>query len=99
MALDEFSLGPEFFSSNKSKTNNCKWHTWSMIPQETAMGGEDDGKSGDTLKLMLNFVSGGAGISSCCEAPRPAASNCKAPSLPGRASETVSGDGCRDVST
>ena len=92
MALDEFSLGPEFVS-NKSMTIYVLRHTWSMIPQETAMGGEEDGKSGDTLKLMLNFVSGGAGISSCCEAPLPAASNCNAPSFPGRASETVNGEG------
>lgn len=73
--------------------------TWSMMPQDTAIGGEEDGNSGETLKLMLNLVSGGAGMSNCCEAPLPEASICRAPSLPGRDSETVRGDGRREEST
>ena len=73
--------------------------TWSMMPQDTAIGGEEDGNSGDTLKLMLNLVSGGAGMSNCCEAPLPVVSSCKAPSLPGREIETVRGDGRREEST
>ena len=73
--------------------------TWSMMPQDTAIGGEEDGNSGETLKLMLNLVSGGAGMSNCCEAPLPVVSTCIAPSLPGRDSETLRGDGRREEST
>ena len=50
---------------------NREWFTWSMMPQLRERGGAEAGSSGPSLKLRLNFCSGGPGGSSWEVRPSP----------------------------